>query len=612
MDIHRELHVLRTELRDVFASMAAFNPPVVQPPIIDASADNNDDGPRQDSIRGLRKLKESVKRDLDILEKFLANPNNAQTPALSTNALYLIAVWKEVLHAKHPVVAIWDTYSERGIPLHLRKRNTPKEPGIKVDVVADGGKRWIRVNTTKNSRMLAEFREIDSYLTDSDSDEDIDSDHHIPTLAQTELDNSLVRMGRSLLAAARENPLPGELGTPNVTIRLTRLDPSPINENEHDPRIAQTIQELRGMGVDVQLGERSEAEVEVEGVDRKTHKLPQWQPSTVINVDLSILIAMVSDLTHAPLPLTVEEAESRFTPGSQYIQWKKKRAATTKDSAAQLDDDDQSCDGIDARPSRALVQQAIQEMNHALFQDIFQRTAPSNPDQKPTRAHLEFWTTHEARERCLQIVGKIGGQREKRRAEILLCPNPTDIQAAEREFWRDSRYSTGYISLLPIKLLPRGIPETSLEPPLRSSSGRLLSPFFRSLAKTCRDILAQETISRPRVDNSPVGVSANGEDDLGEIERATVMKANPRLTVHTVQSMLWGAVYGWTTLTANKTSVKALLRDIKTRRNGALWDRGYETDFADHGDEDLPQVAAIWTVDPRSLAEGMRADFMSS
>ena len=56
-------------------------------------------------------------------------------------------MWKEVLCAPQPVTAIWDTYSETGKALHPRKRGLPKEAGVKVDVVADGGRRWIRVNT---------------------------------------------------------------------------------------------------------------------------------------------------------------------------------------------------------------------------------------------------------------------------------------------------------------------------------------------------------------------------------------------------------------------------------------------------------------------------------
>ncbi|KAI0697354.1 hypothetical protein BC835DRAFT_1270412 [Cytidiella melzeri] len=566
MNGHTDLHALRSQLRDVYASITTFRPPVAHPPIIDSSVDLvNGDGPRQDSVRGLRKLKESVRRDLDILEKFLANPNNAGAPALSTNAPYLIAVWKEVLHAEHPVVAVWDTYSEHGTPLHPRRRNTPKEAGVKVDVVADGGRHWTRVNTTKNSRLLAEFREIDSFLTESESDEDEDdSAHHLPTSAQKDFDNTVLRMGKSLLAAARENPLPGTMKIPTITMRLTRLKPFPTDEKEHDPRIAQTIQELRDLGIDVRLGEHRDPVAVTEAEVNTVHAAPPWKPTMSINLDLSALIAIVSDLTHAPLSTSTEDSETRFTHS---LQWKNRHA------------DDQTGE---ARPSRALIQQALQEMEHSLFQEISDRTSHS-----ATTSQLEFWTTPEARDRCLQIVGTVGGSREKRRAEILFAAH-TDLEQAEKDFWRNSRYPTGYIPLLPVRLLPSGEPKQSI------TSREFLSPFFLSLAKTCCDILAQETIPLP----DPF---LGGED---EIQRAAVMRPSTRLTAHTVRSMLWGATKGWTTLTANKTSVKALLKDLRAARNGALWDENDTQGLKEYPSE----VAAIWIVDPRSLAEGMQAD----
>ena len=104
-----------------------------------------------------------------------------------------------------------------------------------------------------------------------------------------------------------------------------------------------------------------------------------------------------------------------------------------------------------------------------------------------------------------------------------------------------------------------------------------------------------------------------------------MLKANPRLTAHTVQSMHWGAYLGWTTLTANRTSVKAILREMKTARvNGRLagvdlhleqprgrgGDRlldgdGDEGDDNDNDEGGSAGWAAFWVVDPRSLAEGM-------
>jgi len=83
-----------------------------------------------------------------------------------------------------------------------------------------------------------------------------------------------------------------------------------------------------------------------------------------------------------------------------------------------------------------------------------------------------------------------------------------------------------------------------------------------------------------------------------------VTKANPRLTEHTVQSLLWGAELGWTTLTANKSSVKAILREMKQAGDFGRLARNIPEAIS------MEQVehAALWVVDPRSLAEGQRAD----
>ena len=91
----------------------------------------------------------------------------------------------------------------------------------------------------------------------------------------------------------------------------------------------------------------------------------------------------------------------------------------------------------------------------------------------------------------------------------------------------------------------------------------------------------------------------------GDIQRASVVRTNARLTTHTVQSMLCGAARGWTTLTANRASVKVMLREVKMRGYGVDM-RGRGAGAVDHA------VAALWVIDPRSLAEGMRPDVVGS
>jgi hypothetical protein len=144
--------------------------------------------------------------------------------------------------------------------------------------------------------------------------------------------------------------------------------------------------------------------------------------------------------------------------------------------------------------------------------------------------------------------------------------------------------------------------------PLNIDKPPRLPPFFKSLLKTCKDILAQEIIPSPRA--LPENLVAG--EGRGEIQRATVTKANPRLTAHTVQSMLWGAELGWTTLTANKTSVKAILREIKAAKIAGRLGEDSSVDTA-LGEAEAgiaeDSRAAIWIVDPRSLAEEMRSDY---
>lgn len=69
---HPGLHTLRAKLQGILKSISSFGPTVPRPPIIDSSFDlaGNpvEDSQRQDAVRGLRALKDSVKRDLDVLE----------------------------------------------------------------------------------------------------------------------------------------------------------------------------------------------------------------------------------------------------------------------------------------------------------------------------------------------------------------------------------------------------------------------------------------------------------------------------------------------------------------------------------------------------------------
>ncbi|KAH9968137.1 hypothetical protein BC827DRAFT_1368250 [Russula dissimulans] len=631
MSIHSETTSLLREMELVYKSISSYHPVNTKPPILDSSEDVVPDQDRDSqNIYGLRPFLETVKRDIDVVEQFLADPDAAFLPPPSTNAPYLIAVWKEVLSSPPPVIAIGKPFYERSRlrtdgegKKQARAQSSGKSTGVKVDVVANNGHTWIRVNTAKNSRLLAEFREIDSYLTDSDDEGATSANAVCLPPAQREFDNSLLRTGRALLDAARANPVLGTNAPPEVIFCLPRIDPDAQNENGNDPRIALTVESLRDMGLTIKLGERSAIE-QLVGTIPALPSPPTFIPTHQINLDLSILIALVSDLTHAPLPESVDAAHERFIPSAAYVEWKRSRlraksGGISDNMNAAKEDADDSLDST--QHSRALAGQLQQEMHKGILQEIYERllasrrqfSAGDHTDDPvpPLPPLVEFWTTAEARDRCLRIVAKIGGPAERQRACALFPTSPVPVNgvepsstsstAAEQEaqYWADSRYPPGFLPLLPIRVFPT--PESAQSPDLSPRAG-----FFNALEATCRALLATGGTTHPRALASPE-VEGEGEGDTSEVQRASVVRTNVRLTTHTVQSMLCGAARGWTTLTANRASVKAVLREMKMRGYGV--DAGALALARDRG-ADAVGHAALWIVDPRSLAEGMRSDLV--
>jgi len=266
-------------------------------------------------------------------------------------------------------------------------------------------------NRIKNTKILAEFREIDSYLTDSDDDDGEGSGAQRRTATscdETELDNSVIRMGRSLISVAKHAsalvPAPSAdraatTTTPSssdthtsriqVTVRLTRLNPSPSDPSHFDPRIPQTIRALERMWIQVKLGEST------------LHpSLPPpspprvFLPSLNVNLDLSLLVALISDITHVPLPKSHKDAEERFVPPASYVEWKKRRMEETIAQESSTEETDENADGAESggglkkkkkvklpgqgkpeniKHSRALANQAKQEVENAILQEIHDR-----------------------------------------------------------------------------------------------------------------------------------------------------------------------------------------------------------------------------------------------
>ncbi|KAH7101311.1 hypothetical protein BKA62DRAFT_192942 [Auriculariales sp. MPI-PUGE-AT-0066] len=524
------------QLRSIQSAIPDFVSKAKRPqlPILDDSLDGANDNDKE-PIQGIAHFKDKVQSEIDYVQKF---SGRTTTNDLSTNAPNLGAVWNEILAAPPPVLCVGKSFNTGNI-------------SVRVDAVADDGRQWIRVNTMKNSRLMVEFREQDSYLTDSDSD--ADEEQLKARALKSPLRNSILEMATQLLAAAAENPMSG--AAPTVVLRLTRLS----GDTASDPRVARTIEALRAMpGLVVELGERN-TDFTISSAEHSQTAQTQLLPTQDINLDLSLLVALVSDSTHAPLPASSGEAMERF----RITRRPQARRVPMRTNGIPASDED----APSAVHLNALANQVVQEMHASIIEQMAQRSS----------SNTRFWTTAHARDRCIRIVERIGGPSERARAEAWLLNKDID------GFWANSRYQNlaSSLPLVPLCIFPDSSQNSAVF--AASSAGdSASSDFYTQTLVTCDLILSRSGIAAPEIKATETAQKTG----VG------------RLTVHTVQSLAAGATARMTTLTANRASVRAFLREM---RSAGLVPAAVRADSK-------AAEACLWILDPRSLSEGMRAD----
>jgi hypothetical protein len=418
---------------------------------------------------------------------------------------------------------------------------------------------------TKQSRLLAEFRGIEAFAYES-SDEDEEESQHDHTSGdnltkergklplEQYLENTVCQTGKLLVSASQEQARQTGF-TPSIHLRLTRLV-SGSEAEVIDERIRYTLDYLRDLGINLELGPNHS--VLSPPAAKSTFNLPNN-----INLDLSLLIALVTDITHVELPPTPEDSYKRYQPQTDRS-WKRraeKDPLITQDAV-------EHC--------RALAEQTIDEMDRGLIERIHGRLA--NVER------VQFWTTNEAKERFLAIIDKIGGEDEVNRAHALFSTEPN----ATESFWRNSRIPLGNRPpLIPISTFPSDKPDVSISAPIQDKT------FNQMLITTCLTILSR-----------PVRPDTKGDDPNKKLPAPTRFAA--RLSAHTIQSLLWGAAQKMVTLTSNKTSVRLVLREMRGfALPSAVKDEPETLDL----DED-EELWSLWVMEPRSLAAVMRSDLV--
>jgi hypothetical protein len=395
----------------------------------------------------------------------------------------------------------------------------------------------------KPHRLSAELYEVgfDSESDDSTDESDPATQTNVPIL---------IKQARTLLKTAQSNPLPISNEIPRVTLRLTRLEG---DRHDLDPKIKALFDTISRMGINLEFGEYEPAPSISGSPDTSNSIRKRVVPTKDIALDLSALIALVSDTAHASLPST-SEAHLRFSPSLS-----NQADSTSPENEGSSSEESDHLSG-EMIHRNALHAQLLNEMDHPLIphiQESLRRAYAGDGDgenQPASPLPIKYWITQESLDLFEDILSKVSGPDERKRSHAVLKADNTAL-------WENSRHSdiNDRISLLPLCVYP----------------------------------------------TEAIIVNATSQTDMECFAPlATVLSSTyiPGLTAHTHNLLQAAALRGHTILTANKKSVKTALRAVKTTKLPLPLVKRCEMS------DTTTEPAVFWVVEPRSLAELMRSD----
>lgn len=345
-----------------------------------------------------------------------------------------------------------------------------------------------------------------------------------------------------------------------------------------------------------------------------------------INLDVSALVALVSDISHMPLP---EEATSEddlqalfHAGGLKSLFGDKSAPSVLVDEAGEgVDEDEGEEEEEDEEPSseirsdspagnsrrhrhrrgrgngnksgsskarylhgRALaLQLGLEKQGHSFLSYLI-------TESRRLGQSLRLHTTKEAKAKFDEIMRMVAGQTEQRRGRALFNESVAgDGSIVEEAFWQGSRWAgkqeVREAFMLPIQLFPAeaGRDEQTL------STGDTDQTFPQRMRQILLDALHD-------LENEAHNATPQA--------KTAVLTSNSRQTTHTLRTLLIGLDRKMTTLTTNMLSVKWLVKEAGRRLSTS---RGDDT-LTQHSTskEEERVIAAIWVTNPRSLAERMR------
>jgi hypothetical protein len=282
-----------------------------------------------------------------------------------------------------------------------KKPNKDKRKSVFVDIVADDGEEWVKVSTISENRLLFEMAKK-GWEGDSDEDEWSDGGKRRTVLQNFDEDGDgddddeleLIKLARDLRKASDATRV--RYRHPRLRVVIPKIEEGSV------PEIDAVLNEMRSYGIRVDCQGSLPAETRT-GL---AHLLPQpfKNFTSTLNVDCTLLLALVSDLSHI-----------KDIPLSPHFH-------------------------------RAIVRQIEVEREKPLL----------TSELWPAMDGRELVSTTEAAVRFQEIVETIGTETEKSRTRMLLRDPPyeqLDREAILQKFQELSDYQVPADWKLPIKVV---------------------------------------------------------------------------------------------------------------------------------------------------------------
>ncbi|KAN0060606.1 hypothetical protein ACQY0O_007264 [Thecaphora frezii] len=353
---------------------------------------------------------------------------------------------------------------------------------------------------------------------------------------------------------------------------------------------------------------------------------PNWKTTRRVNLDVTAMIALVSDTTHgifdqpaagADGPSARPKADDADPTFQRHFRTFSIRKEALEARAAELSlQDDQSeeaaraMDSAASKEGRALAIQLERELTletlfDAILEPILGRDTGLEGD--PGRK-VELYATVGAFDRLRRVSSTVGGVNEKRRVAALLGENGVTPD----NFWRGSKWAAAEYAPL----------RECLQLPVQPLSD--LGPGgFASIDQLCDlypDLARQHFVSH-MIDTLESCLTELWGPEWQQISEDLPRSKYKKLKQHsihqaggqtytTLRSMHACARYGMTTLTSNMDSIQWLLKEMNRRpyssTTRALLERAKAQDVNVLFDPRANYEACFLLLHPRSLSEQMR------